>query len=1031
MGTDFEIRHGKKFYFKFDHMPEESRNAEVFLKYGEKQHSYFRRFPDYLRWFFEYKSVCKQTGVPFKLYEYITDNTAICFYCDIEGYSDPDISPGEHLFIQNAILDAFTEVYASMGRDPDRVVFLEDHRIGKRPIERSSKVMEAKMKTSFHALCNDVLFNETASAKAFAVDFNERLSAKVVSLGLNIDFGEKQEVLDMCVYHHKRAMRSEGSQKDASSKGFTLCERSKNASTEDRFITKNIPRAQFHTRDFLKLEPVKKVVKTRPPKKGKAVRVDSQKINPDSPKIGHLDRRIIQHFLEEYGSDQDIEVKYMGVDGDSNHQYRLDGSYRYCLSCLRHHTSNGSVLTYNGDEFYTYTCMVAGMPSSRLVIPETLAPPKELEYCVTEDNRVPSYKDDDTKCIDIRAGMGTGKTFQYEKRLEVKSDASVVGLSSRVSVAKTLVDRLKRFGFETYLRVRNAHRWICEYESLNKLTHLKEMATFDEFRSILKSATCYETNKANLCDHFDTLVSICKGAKQTLIMCADTDLDGAADEFINEVFGRESVRTIRLEKPFLQREFTFMHRETIFEQMFRELRQGKRIVACFGSSSVLKATMKMVEDMIGTDKVTGYFADSPNQHELNDIATNWDKRQFICYTSCITCGLDYSGPIDSGYLFPSVMCSCPRDSLQSVGRFRNLLKNNIFVMLPGCAYYEPLPRNYDFQKLFEAEMGSVLERRSLITSLTNPVHREYMGSILKEYTPEGIKWTPSLLTKIWVYNIVEENLKVNCWYMHFIHIIRKKGYTWKNHPMPSHAVEPKVNLTRMIKDVRDATCQDLNSVDVSDLDDKWEKQARVKSMLDTATQEELLCLRKYATQKHFRTKLSGESIMFFEKHKRAVINALAMESLTISEMSAAYEASMRNSAHCDFEKQDFLVLGLLEGVLQQLGFDSLHDYTSTIVFDSNTETPGVAEQIRQMSVVSRGTRRRGDTLKSVVAKYMIDYAGLRLKSKQVRRNKVKLRIYFIEKDKTVYDLVDNGGSNFFSNEIAARVSNVNTRRERN
>ncbi len=1019
MGSNFNIRHGKKFYYKFDHIPEESKNAQIFFKYGAKEHSYFMHHSDYVRWFFEYKVECKKKRVPFMLYEYITDNTAICFYCDIEGYSDPNISPGEHLNIQNAILDAFTEVYESMGQDTSKIVFMEDHRIGKRKVEKGSDIKVDKMKTSFHALCNDILFTETASAKAFAVGFNKLLSEKVNSLGLNIDFGEEKDVLDMCVYHHKRGMRTEGSQKDSTSKGFTLCERSKHASIEDRFITKNIPREQFHNKMFSKLEPVKKQVKPRVPKETTS-KNEGGTILQSASRTEYFEKKIQEHFLEEYGRDQDIKVKYMGYDGDGYHQYRLDGNHRYCLSCLHHHTSNGSVLTYVEDELYTYNCLVPDMPSSRLMIPKVLAPSRKLEYCVTEDNRVPSYKDDDTKCIDIRAGMGTGKTYQYEKRLEVKSDASVLGLSSRVSVAKTMVDRLKLFGFEIYLKTKNAHRWICEYESLNKLTKLPDIVTLDEFRSILKSATCYETNKSNLCAHFDTLVAICKRSKQTLIMCADTDLDGAADTFISDVFGEESVRTIRLEKPFLQRQFTFMHRETIFEQMYRELKEGKRIVACFGSSAVLKSTMKTVEEMIGKDKVTGYFADSPNQHELNDITTHWDKKQFICYTSCITCGLDYSGEIDSGYLFPSIMCSCPRDSLQSVGRFRTLLSKDIFVMLPGSTYYEPLPKNFDFQRLFEVEMEKVMERRSLITSLTNSVQREYMGSILKEYCPDGIKWTPSLLTKIWVYNIVEENLKVNFWYMHFIHIIRKKGYTWKNHPMPSHVLEPKVNLKNMIQDVRDATCRDLDSVDVTDLNDEWERETLVKSMLDTATQTELLCMRKYAVQKHFDVPLSGPKIMFFEKHKRPVVNAIALECLTIQEMRSMYEASMASSSYCDFEKQDFLVLELLERLMKALGFLGLHDYTSTIVFDSETETPEVFKLINEMNIISRGTRRRGESIKSIVAKYMIDYAGLRLKSKQVRRNKLKVRVYFVQKDEKVYDLVDDGGSRFFTEQISAR-----------
>ncbi|KAG5175551.1 hypothetical protein JKP88DRAFT_242408 [Tribonema minus] len=114
---------------------------------------------------------------------------------------------------------------------------------------------------------------------------------------------------------------------------------------------------------------------------------------------------------------------------------------------------------------------------------------------------------------------------------------------------------------------------------------------------------------------------------------------------------------------------------------------GKRIwVNCLGKRHGM-ALADVLGKICGRDKFGFFSADTDNKAELYDMDAHFEKYQVIITTPTITVGCDYTGEIDSVFVFPCTHSCLPRDCYQMTGRARNVTTNHIYIAVDHKNYH--------------------------------------------------------------------------------------------------------------------------------------------------------------------------------------------------------------------------------------------------------------------------------------------------------------------------------------------------------
>eukprot|EP00903_Cladosiphon_okamuranus_P015637 g14439.t1 len=622
----------------------------------------------------------------------------------------------------------------------------------------------------------------------------------------------------------------------------------------------------------------------------------------------------------------------------------------------------------------------------------------------TPDGRVPDFSSVIALCLDVLAGMGTGKTYQTECFFKAHDDASILIICPRKSMCFAMTKRLEELGFQLYTSIMHAKRLVIEYESMHKLQRTYDIIYIDEIRSVLTTAVCYATNRMNATRHLDRLVDVCKQAKHTILTDADSNLDSAVSVFRESVFEPSDVHKIFVPRPFMKRTFRLVTKAAALEQMHDDLRAGHRVVACFASAKMLRGCLRDLENIIDKSLITGYFADADNKDELFDVNCFWAKYRFIGYTSTVTVSLDFTEPVHRVYMFPNRFSFVPREGLQSVGRPRNITTEQIIVAKDSDCRYMPLEREYDFNADYERELKFLTDRRASITSFNSLTEqeREQYGTFEEKLTEEGPTYTPTLYTKLWAVDRAEKALKFHDWYPHLLWIFKKKGYEVEYADLPEPSDEPEsvegeegtgkrcggeilTDVSIAADEIIAQEISEMNEIDATELDDEWEQVMNTRHAKDMLLHHEKLALRKYQAQKYFTGALAGQDVVFFEKHKKAIMYRILSKDATPSELFTKHKEGFERARRCGMEdivSQDFNVRTALLKLLMDVGYGGFHDRTSEICLKEASELPGVAAGVNKVQQLVGGTTKRNSTLSGVLKPWLLKYMGLKLQARQ-------------------------------------------------
>ena len=793
------MRLGWAFYFSPRDLPPSTRDHAIFIKYGMTEFSSFRTHENFYEWFIAYREDCEKHHRAFKIFELIIDGKPTAFYSDIEGTSPLDATEDELLRIRHDIKVIFRQKYALMGGDPDRLIWMEDHREHK-----------GLQKTSFHVIGPDCKFVDVknhGSMRVFADKLNDMITPEFVALGLNINIWDKNRkidsVMDMSVYHSQRPIRTIFSSKYVNERGFVLCEECRYYDFKDCFINLNIPPDQLEDNQFITM---KKGASSKPKiSRGPVCPVaqDHDVIHIDSTLEHAAAMKRITHILTTKYNHQLKDIKFTGLYMGQD-QYRVDG-IRECPVCDFTHDSNGAYIRDLQNGQYMYKCLTSGVKNKGPVCIGA----RDIGTIVTEESQAPeeskylqSLLGIEQKCIAVCAGMGVGKTHRIIEYLQsIPLGEPVLWLIPRVAMGTSLLGRLEGLGFKSYKETTRHYRLVMEIESLHKVFMYYPNIIMDEGRSLTASLVSYETNGDNLLEHINDLKDLCQNAKKVLIVGADINIDGAVPDFIDDVFEEDQVHRIDHVGKMLSWHHVFVHGEDFYTRLYKSIEDGERVSIVCGASSDLKdieiAASRIIErkKMVASgkfknsaeldvavstieksDKIGAYHAECEIKHELEDVNTTWAKYQVILYTSTITVSVDYQGEIDRVYSIPDTSTANDREGNQMAGRNRNNKHKEVIIRYDGPCITPRLPND---DVIFKAEMSKIMTKRKFVNKTMTGYEREISKSLTRKGFGYQATYAPTLATKLHVWSKVEEYKKLHDWYGSYLALLKSKGETWE------------------------------------------------------------------------------------------------------------------------------------------------------------------------------------------------------------------------------------------------------------
>lgn len=983
-----KVINGKKFITNQQmSLPPKHENKRFFMvKWGQYYFTCFKTRNEQLAWWRNTYEKKVKAGAAFEAYEVMYGDFPCSFFADIELYCPLNADYIERL--KARIVSDVTSKCEEL--EEHSLVFLEDHRESK-----------GLFKISFHVIGGSRLFRGVVTNGPMA-----RLAAQIntISGELFEDYPDISSspngqrglsVMDMKVYSKNRSMRGHKASKGTGSRGFAPCARSEGFALEDYFICRDIPMEDDRDYDFVS----NIIVETR---QQRAMSVDKTQTRKVAPTAAQRDlERQIQSYLNATQSTNSIKVVFNGLYGTQEvPSFRVDGSGRFCHVCDKVHESNGAFVKELRNKALLYTCMSSMRSTILPIFGRVLETAKVLGTIDPEDGRVPDIRTIKDKCVNIIAGMNTGKTYRANQLIESLGEylttkmrfedlgkimpsrkLRILVVTCRVSMASGLDFRFK--GFDQYTDTIDSDRLIIEYESLHRTNRLYDIIIIDEVRSVLTSATTYATNRSSLGRNMERLKMNMAHAQKVILSDADSDLDGAVEYFIHNNFS--SYTEIRLAKPVMRRKYRMMQKNKAEKTMLDDIREGRHIVASFGSRTSMEAVEKLILQEVGSEiKIRTYTGQSPHKKELKNIEQFWPEYQVVMYTSCVTVALDYNNTVHRIFAFPKTTTMSPREMLQSIGRSRHVLTNEVIVAVDSQFTFEGrLHPNFDMDHIYEEQLSLIMKKRKTLEMMEETVDEDGL-----------IKWVPNHITKLWAYNLAERSLKYSHWYAHFMWILDKKQLHCSDETHGEHCNEDYDDILRQFtKESEEDEIATFNEIDVSCNDHGWYLNAVENKRAGVSCRYELMQLRKYQVQRFFKGGLSGEDIIFYEKHRRQIWNQLAVTKLTREDMENFWRNDLKIDK--DFAKEDYKVMILLENVLKHMGFGGFQDRVSEVDVCGFPENKEAMEILDQIAAITMNVRNRAQTPLNKVVSYLDSLTGMKIDSRKRQTRGKRIREYSI------------------------------------
>ena len=319
-----------------------------------------------------------------------------------------------------------------------------------------------------------------------------------------------------------------------------------------------------------------------------------------------------------------------------------------------------------------------------------------------------------TKCMIIKAPMGTGKTHQLTNFLLArKSQYAEDGVKVRV----LMICPQRSFGMEQVQLISKMDGFVdvvfydspgldlgrregisrisIQYESLHRLSltnNFFHIVVLDEARSLMESMTNAETNHGHMRRNFESLKKFVSLADTTLIMGADINVDEAVPVFVKEMFpNSQHVEVHEYTQARLQRQLLLHFERTRWKALlFGEIGKDKSRVGVFCKSKAtafeLATTIKI---RFGEARKVILLTGDSHPDDIMAISkadSSWpDNNLVVLYTRVLSVGNSINSEFTAMFcdIRASQHCCTARQVMQSLLRFRSVTCATIHASAAG------------------------------------------------------------------------------------------------------------------------------------------------------------------------------------------------------------------------------------------------------------------------------------------------------------------------------------------------------------
>jgi hypothetical protein len=488
-----------------------------------------------------------------------------------------------------------------------------------------------------------------------------------------------------------------------------------------------------------------------------------------------------------------------------------------------------------------------------------------IEREIYDQDYVKPYDLEKHDVILERSALGTGKTtaikdvirtmetiIKVKKTIKKYKYKRILFLSPRVIFAKNIQEEFKEFDFKLYKDkempgdLSKIKRLIISLESLKRINEPKQydLIVVDEMETIL-----YGLSAPLIRDLKTTTIlleKIMTDAKKIIGMDAflsersiayirETmklrNSDKIESEVMNGLLVRKNLHELK-EKEAIQ-----LSKEFFKQKLYKSLKAGERVVLFSGSKTFLKEEVEPLVTSVGLDLEKNMLiytqdTDDEKKNDVKDIRNKWsnDDIKLLCYTPCITVGVNYDIPDNYDCIFCYALPSClVRDYFQAIYRVRETRKQKLYYTIQSFYTERKLISKTQIEDRFKRNIEKNKKR-----------HEELIKTLgLNEDFESPPKW----LIDVHICNISEKNLSDCHFRTMFKYYLKINNYVEKKETLKDEKLDFKKNKTCLewddIADIRDISNSEAGKGEQTKAD------VEERASNNMATEVEKLQLRKF------------------------------------------------------------------------------------------------------------------------------------------------------------------------------------------
>lgn len=302
--------------------------------------------------------------------------------------------------------------------------------------------------------------------------------------------------------------------------------------------------------------------------------------------------------------------------------------------------------------------------------------------------------------IVLHAAMGSGKTTRVREYVATHPDKSVLILTNRRVLSKSLFSDYKSLGFTHYdsLKVTgniclsfDVNRFVVQLESIHLIQNYErfDLLILDECESIVPQLYSHNTHR-DIMRSNTIFYDVLQSARR--VVCMDAFISRRSFDLLNSFrmnVPRSFLKHTNNPRPrqcLIYETHQNSPNPTIIERINEDIIAGRRLYIFSSSLRLLKRISFMISQA-GIDKsrileITSELSNAERERVFSDVDAAFSSVDYLLASPSMTVGVNFNQDwFHSAYIFISSSSCCVRDCIQSSMRCRTLTSNTIHFQI--------------------------------------------------------------------------------------------------------------------------------------------------------------------------------------------------------------------------------------------------------------------------------------------------------------------------------------------------------------